>query len=241
MSNWQPFPASIQLKPDTVYLVGVSATNFNASDKFISSLSQQEREKAARFKFDIHRERYIIFHACLRYIFAQLIQTKPHLLQFEAGPHKKPYLKHHPELMFNLTHSENEAVVAIALHAEIGVDIEKIKADKMNELAERFFSNDEITYLKSVPDDEQAHVFYQLWTHKEAFIKATGLGLSQGLKSFTIGLNPSRLLHADGFNINDWTIQSFSWHKDFAGAFAVPKKVEHVNYYRYDLASLERN
>jgi 4'-phosphopantetheinyl transferase len=238
MTQWYDFPQILTCKPATVYLIGISLANVTFSDNFLLSLSQFEKEKAAKFKFDIHRERYIMFHACLRDILARYIKTQPELLQFDIGLHKKPYLKNNPALQFNLSHSENEAIVAITLNADVGVDIEKKKTSNMDELAERFFSEAEFAYLNALPTDERINTFYQFWTHKEAFIKATGLGLSQGLKNFTIGLNPSRLLQAHDVDIADWTIQDFCWKDDFASAFAVKQSIEQINYYRYELSCL---
>lgn len=235
MTEWHDFPLIPIIEPATVYLIGISLTDICFSDTYITTLSHDEQEKAAKFKFDVHRERYIIFHACLRDILSRCLQTKPEALIFELGPHKKPYLKHNSELCFNLSHSENQAIVAITRNADIGVDIEKKKKENMNELAKRFFSEAEFSYLNALPPVSRVDVFYQFWAHKEAFIKATGLGLSQGLKSFTIGLNPSRLLHADNINVNDWTIQNFNWNPAFASAFAVKKTFPNIVYYQYNL------
>ncbi|MFN7097169.1 MAG: 4'-phosphopantetheinyl transferase family protein [Gammaproteobacteria bacterium] len=233
MNNWQPFPATINLDATTVYLVGISINNIVLTEEHQSLLSTQELAKAARFKFDIHRQRYLVFHACLRMILARCLHTQPALLQFATGLHKKPYLNDYPQLQFNLSHSDNEAIVAITLDADIGVDIEKIKTEPMKELAKRFFSAAEFAYLNSLPPSEQIHAFYQFWAHKEAFIKATGLGLSQGLQNFTIGLQPSRLIAATDTDFSAWTLQSFHWQDGYASAFAVNKAITNVICYHF--------
>jgi len=135
-----------------------------------------EQTQTARFKFEIHRTRYMNSHTALREIFMQYLGENPHMLATEKG---KPYLKDFPEVQFNLSHAENAALVAITLNDPVGVDIEfiKKKSDYLG-IAERFFAPEEFNFLTANPTPE---TFHQLWTRKEAYLKCLGTGITNGL------------------------------------------------------------
>ena len=237
MTQWQNFPQMLDCPPETVHLIGISLSHTVYNDQLLCLLSSEEKQRSMQFKFEIHQRRYVMFHAFLRHVLGAYTDIKPEMLEFEYGFNQKPSLKNQPELHFNLSHSEDEGIVAISSGAAIGVDIEKMKVRHMSALAERFFSPHEVGYLQSLTATEQHSAFYHLWTHKEAFIKATGFGLSQDLKRFAVGLNPSRLTHADEFNLIDWTLQSFAWREGYSSAFAVNQSVQSVHFFQYHDAS----
>ena len=97
-------------------------------------------------------------------------------------------------LRFNLSHSESLALFAFALRREVGVDLEYVRPSLTNDrLAERFFSPQEVTVLRALPESARTEAFYHCWTRKEAYIKARGGGLSIALASFTVSLAPGQL------------------------------------------------
>lgn len=187
-------------------------------------LSQDEKDRALRFKFKELQERYILFRGTLRQTLALFLDISPVNLVFAYTEHGKPYLPEHSALQFNISHAENEALIAITHGANVGIDIEKIKMLEIDKLAERFFSSVEAEYLHQQSENEKIDAFFQLWTAKEAFIKATGLGLSQNLKRFSIGLEPLQLLHAEDVDVSEWTLLALGYKAGFSGSVATRQK-----------------
>lgn len=106
-----------------------------------------------------------------------------------AADGKKPQLTEHPDFHFNLSHSQDFAVLGVG-EKPIGVDIEEIRPITLD-IAEHYFFKGEYTYLKALPKADHALGFYRLWTLKESFMKAVGLGFQLPLDAFEIILkNP---------------------------------------------------
>jgi 4'-phosphopantetheinyl transferase len=149
-------------------------------------LSADERDRAARFRFDIHRERFIAARGALRIVLGELTGVTPQALEFAYGDHGKPALR--PDrIHFNLSHSDHWAIVGATRAAPVGVDVERINADRANPaIARRFFARQEIADLECLPPSEYTNAFFQCWARKEAVLKAVGTGISGGLSSFAV-------------------------------------------------------
>lgn len=106
-------------------------------------------------------------------------------VQLAEGENGKPYLLDYPDIYFNISHSEQKVLVVFS-DVEIGCDIEYLASMKDLGVAERFFCQSEYAYLLEQEKGEQAAAFYRLWTLKESFLKATGLGLKLSLDKFCI-------------------------------------------------------
>ena len=196
-------------------------------------LSAAERDRAARFHFDRHRGRFIASRVALRDLLARELGCSPATLEFQAGPHGKPTLAGDP-LHFNLSRSEDLCLIAIA-DAPVGVDVEFRREDPyLLRVARRFFSETEVEELRGLAEDEQLPAFFRIWSRKEAYIKALGLGLSLPLDSFDVSLEPgagARLVatrHEPGA-LGRWTLRELDVQPDYAaalcvrGAFEVPE------------------
>jgi 4'-phosphopantetheinyl transferase len=172
-------------------------------------LSEDERQRADRFRFDRDRRRFIAAHSALRHILSGYVGAPPHTLRFDVNGYGKPTLAWPAgRLEFNLSHAGKWAVTVVAAHA-VGVDIERIREDFATyEIAERFFAPEEVRELLALPADERVKAFFLCWTRKEAYIKARGQGLSIPLDSFAVSLDPDRprLLR------DDLDAQSSRWH-----------------------------
>jgi 4'-phosphopantetheinyl transferase len=164
-------------------------------------LSSDESNRASRFHSLRDRQHFVAARAILRKILAAYLETDPASLRFSYSKKEKPSLgAPHAEsgITFNISHSGGVALLAFARRRDIGVDIEQVRHDfDLEAIARRFFSKHEQEQLAAFPPHERADTFFRCWTRKEAYIKATGDGLSLPLTQFDVSLavgNGSALL-----------------------------------------------
>ncbi len=199
----------------------------------IELLSDEERARAARFRFDDPRRQFVICRATLRQILGTIYGVEAEALSFQYGSRGKPELMFQdlnssvPQIEFNVSHSGVIGLVAISVASPIGIDVEEYNpAVKFLELAERFFAPLEATALKSLQPEKQIDGFYRCWTCKEAYIKAKGDGLSLSLASFRVSIDPDQpacLRHVDGQpdEPTQWTTESLNVGENHAAAVMV--------------------
>jgi len=167
----------------------------SARKVLLSYLSDEERERAARYRFEHDRDRYVAARGMLRAILAQYLDDRPERLRFRYEQAGKPALltgRRGASLEFNLSHSGELAVFAVARGRRVGVDVEKLKSDfPAEDVAERFFSSNERASLRSLAGDLKQEGFFHCWTRKEAYVKACGAGLQVALDDFDVTLDPA--------------------------------------------------
>jgi 4'-phosphopantetheinyl transferase len=176
-------------------------------------LSADERERAGRFVFARHRDRYVAGRAFLRLLLSQRLGEEPGELRFRYGPSGKPGLAQaHGDLEFNLAHAEAVVVCALAPRCGgIGVDVERVwPLSDVEAVARAAFSPREVARLQSLPEPTRLRGFYEAWTRKEAFLKALGCGLARPLDSFDVPAEAER-----------FSLHGFEPDPDHVGAVAV--------------------
>ncbi len=188
-------------------------------------LSPDECQRAERYRFDRDRNWFVVARATLRTILSEYLGTDPRELQFATGSHGKPSLATTSVggmVQFNLSHSHGKALYAIALGREVGIDLECIRPVEADKLAQRFFSDREYQTLASLSPEQQQRQFFQYWTCKEAYLKATGDGLTQ-LQQVEIALDPPRIHSIDDnpFLASRWSLQPLDCGSDYAAALVV--------------------
>ncbi len=148
-------------------------------ERFAEGLPAAEREQARRYRFDADRLRFARCRHLLRAAVAPSLGCAPAEVALRFGPHGKPHLDHDTDLQFNLSHTRGAALLAIARGAEVGVDIENTgrKVD-LDGVAAKVFTERERGELGNVEGERKTALFFRYWTAKEAFLKATGHGLS---------------------------------------------------------------
>jgi 4'-phosphopantetheinyl transferase len=229
--SWQSPPERLFLPADEVH-VWRAALDLDATriQDLQDLLSPDERERADQFRFPIHRQRFIAARGLLRTVLARYLATQPKTLRFRYGPFGKPALADAASaggLCFNVAHSEGLALFAVARNREVGVDLESLGRKLADDqIAERFFSPNEVAALRALPAELQREGFFNCWTRKEAYIKARGKGLSLPLNQFTVSLSPgepARLLATPGepAEASKWTLRELSPGEGFAAALAV--------------------
>jgi 4'-phosphopantetheinyl transferase len=219
-----------ELPPHTVHVWQRRLSTDDPSlDACFELLSAEEREKAARYRIEHPRSDYILTRSTLRSLLGQYLGKRPHEIHFRYGSHGKPYLAGNTDLQFNVSHCDGLALLAFVRDREIGVDVEKIRPqDDVKKLAERFFSLNERERLRNLSGDELYSAFFRCWTRKEAYIKATGDGLSLPLHQFDVSIepDPAQALIAtrpDASEAERWTISNLRISPGYAAAAAVAK------------------
>jgi 4'-phosphopantetheinyl transferase len=151
----------------------------------LGALGAEERQRAAAFRFDRDRIRYTRRRAHLRRLLAEVTGRPPATLRYSVNEHGRPLLPDHPGLHFSASSSGDLGLVGFS-GCEVGVDVEQVRPDHADrDVARRLFAPEEIAALDAAPDDFAGR-FFNCWSRKEAYVKATGLGLSLPLKSFAV-------------------------------------------------------
>lgn len=187
-------------------------------------LDPAEQRHANAFKNEPLRRRYVEIHAQLRIVLAGAVNTTPEQLRIHNAEYGKPYLVDYPDLAFNLSHTGNKMVVAIAHNCDLGVDIEQCKPRKnLAALVDKCFAEEEKSYWQQLPESQQTQAFYHFWVRKEAFVKATGRGIALGLQHCVV--NPKNISEflsipkAYG-KANEWLVQPIDHGETICGALA---------------------
>jgi 4'-phosphopantetheinyl transferase len=239
-STWTEPPSSPSLETGTVHVWRIALNQEDEKlDGFRRTLGADELERAGRFHFEKHRRHFIVARGFLRAVVARYLESQPEALRFEYGAFGKPALESGHTLRFNLSHSNEVALLAVALDADIGVDVEHIRADFASEdIARRYFSRAEVEVFNSLRQEERAAAFFRCWTRKEAYIKAIGKGFSQALDKFDVTLAPGlapALLRAEDDDVSRWWMSDIEVGEGYAGALIVERPVAEVRFFRQDL------
>jgi 4'-phosphopantetheinyl transferase len=186
----------LQLRPGeiAVWWMELSAPSADVMARWRTCLDPAEQAQADRFHFEEDRSTYTAAHWLVRNALAAVGGAPPAAWRFVIERKGKPRVDPAaglPELRFNLSHTRDLVACVINLDTEVGIDVETLDRKSADlAIAKRFFSATEFTLLRDTPPDRQHDTFFRLWTLKEAFIKATGEGMSRGLDSFSFTLDP---------------------------------------------------
>lgn len=189
----------------------------------VAVLSEGERARAARFRFERHRDAFVAAHWALRTVLACYLDTNAAALRFESGDHGKPFLAQpSSDLRFNLSHSHEVAIVAVTSGREVGCDVEWISERvPVDALAARFFSPPEQAEIEALDPAARRLAFFSCWSRKEAFIKARGEGLSLPLNGFDVNVTGEARLVAtrpDPDEAQRWWMAALPCSPEYAGA-----------------------
>jgi 4'-phosphopantetheinyl transferase len=220
---WPALPLSPLLGEDEVHLVRIGLAPSDWREE-LCLLSGDERSRASRFAFEVHRRRFIAARAALRRILAAYLRGDPSHLTFSYSAQGRPSVAGSGGLAldFNLAHSEELALLALA-PGPVGVDLEHLggPADAM-QIARHFFSAREVGCLERLPPASRARGFFCAWTRKEAVLKAAGRGLA-ALREVEVSLEaePSPAVLSGPGGASGWGLLHLEPAPDFVGALAV--------------------
>ena len=236
MLDWQQTPENNHLSEDTLHVWRLS---MNLEPEFVVAnwalLNEHELARAKRFYFDQDRQKYAVAHGGMRCVLARYLDCHPKALTFIFNEHNKPALQDQL-VQFNLSHTDDFAVLAVTRTHLIGVDIEKMIEKRANlDIAKRFFSTQEYEQLRGLPDEKFARGFFNVWTRKEAFVKATGFGLSYPLDKFSVSIEDENAKLTELMQmpeaLEEWQMGCFSPADGVLGVWACLGEINHVKYF----------
>lgn len=191
----------------------------------LACLSDDELARANRFHFEKHRQRFTVARAGMRLILAQYQDISPDQLAFTTNAHGKPALTT-AHFGFNLSHSADLALLAVSQHLEIGVDVEYFSSRSFLGIAKHCFSDTEIQHLSTLSVTDCMLGFFEIWSQKEAFIKAVGMGLAYPLKDFSVQIHPTTdYIILDPLTGISWNMYSFMPEPTCCAAVCVPPSI----------------
>lgn len=163
-----------------------------SSGEAAAMLSAAERERAQRFRDDEVRRAYIEGKIRMRRALGAYVGVAPEALQFEVGPHGKPGLAGRSDVHFSFSRSGKNGALAVCRGHAVGVDIEAVADIDYGEVARGYLHPLEQERLAADPRPLQC--FYELWTLKEAVLKAMGTGLGEAMAEMAVSPSPAVLL-----------------------------------------------
>ena len=228
-------PSNYALHAGAVHVWKVPlATTYAALNDFTSLLSAAERERGSRFSFERDQARFISCRASLRILLGRYTGIAPEKLVFRYEPQGKPALAGVSGWQFNVSHSRDLAAIAISHYDAVGVDLELIDPQfPRDEVAPDIMAPDELRDLAALPVASQPPYFFQLWTLKEALLKALGGGLSLDPRDIHIrldaDLNPELISAPPDFTYS--TLHRFSLEPGYAAALAILARVSDLAFF----------
>ena len=239
------------LSLDRVYIWRVSLDQSAAnSASHIASwramLSVEELCKSEKFSSKKLCHDYIASHAALRFVLGHCLGVSPASVQYANEPVSgnqsglasasttKPTLllvgkriNQRASLHFNLSHTKGAALIGVALGRELGVDIEwRRPLGDLHNMAKTVMSKLEFEQWLAMPSGERTRGFYNLWTRKEAYLKAIGLGLYRSLQEVTVPVSASPIeSHSDEASLvhddrgaGNWTIRDIPVNEGYSAS-----------------------
>lgn len=227
-----------RLTVQTCFSANTSEQQFNAlyyfslfeNSKYINDylkfLTPEELEQGSRYKFEVSRHRYYIGKIAAKLLIKKYANRPFEKIIILKGKNDKPYLKpfdNYSLVHFNLSHSDDAILIAIS-NKEVGVDIEQNRLFNYAVLMDTVFTKNEINFIKTHRNPNQA--FFILWTRKEAFLKATGTGLTENLTGFEV-LDGENILNIDNIKQDEqFDIVSFYPFKNYIAAFCQIRQIQ---------------
>ncbi len=195
-----------KLPEDEVHVWVARIEEFSFANLMVTAdrwLTATERGRLQRFYFEEHKKQLLLGRVLMRQVLSRYEEIAPAQWQFYYNEYGKPSLTVELQaelsspLYFNLSHSQGVLVLAVARLEEIGIDIEcNTRSRRVEKIAQRYFSNAEVAEVLALNDSKRLGRFYDLWSLKEAYIKACGMGLAIDLGHFSFSF-----AQADKINI----------------------------------------
>lgn len=176
-------------------------------------LDESERERLGLIKAETHKKDFLNSHLFLRMVLAEYLEISPQAIKFHKNSYGKPELANEStNLFFSLTHTNNCAALVVSGTENIGLDAESLLRERTNVLAlsERYFSASEYAAVEALEGGQQREMFFKIWTLKEAYLKARGIGISIPLDSFSFSFSPEEKIVSSEIE-GEWGFHNFQY------------------------------
>ena len=199
--------------------------------EFGQYLPREELDRAARFRIEASRNRYLIGRYIVRSLASAYTGIKPEKIEIQYKKEGKPFIDETYGMHFSISHSASLVVCAVTRVRQLGVDVEKIRPLRNeNAIATRSFSDLELNSLSNLNKGTYSRRFFACWTQKEAFIKAIGDGLKRSLKTVEVscGSSDPRFTRIEGDDATAWTLRMFEPLPGYVGAVAIRTQIKNL-------------
>jgi 4'-phosphopantetheinyl transferase len=205
----------------------------DALPAFEALLDDQERERAARFRFPEDRARFIAGRGLVRHGLRHYSPQLPALLEMGYTSLGRPILAGgHEAPQFSISHTRDLVALAFARGAQVGIDLEFTQpAVDQLELAERIMSGEDFRAYAALPAREQPRAFYRVWTRKEAYLKARGEGIATGLQDVSVSFSPETTTTVTDRRdpaADIWRLHALPVPEDYMGSLACDDPAQRV-------------
>jgi 4'-phosphopantetheinyl transferase len=217
-------------------------------DAWRAMLSAEEQRRAGAFRAEEDRRQYIAAHAALRILLGSVLECAPSSIDFAGEGGSKPSLSSAglpdpagPGLRFNLSHTRRAALVALSIDREVGVDIEwERPMEDLYGMARSVMSQEELGRWRGLKPKSQLHAFYEVWTRKESYLKAIGLGLFRDLQEVTVPVSTKMKERQpdgswrvrDSSGEGDWTVRDVAVWEGYSASVCwagrIPSRSSHT-------------
>lgn len=187
---------------NVLYIHSDKELNIEYFFELISYISNKKRQRINRYRLRKDAQNSLLGDILLHYALRQYFIHNEDV-SFGTNEYGKPFLKSHPNIQYNISHTDNYVACAITKDIPVGVDVETVKPIELD-LAERFFTKNEYKYIANCPLEQQMQCFYRIWTRKESYVKMIGKGLTIPLNSFNVLKNKD--IHYEEFLFTDEVI-----------------------------------
>lgn len=208
-------------------------------------LSSEEQSRYLRFRIPKVRTEFCAAHAMLRFALSKYSSILPYNVlpsgwQFTYDNYGKPSIAspRSSGIYFSLTHTSTMVACAISQVDKIGIDVEDAKRSIDYEaVAQRIFSKQELEEFAAIESPSKGGFFFTIWTLKEAFTKAIGLGLSMPVQRVSFHVEQGRILFSDPSELDVEPVWSFNIHDEGPHRLAIAQVGPHLNlkYFHLDL------
>jgi 4'-phosphopantetheinyl transferase len=233
-NSWAANPGHFTLAPGEIHVWRANLDCQPASLRDLeTTLAPAEQARADRFRFPQDRNAFIATRGILRELLGKYVSRAPAELVFDYADRGKPSLRTAPNqsIQFNVSRSHDLALLAFAAGHSLGIDVELVRPDfAATEIAQRYFSPQEIDELKSLPPQSLAKGFFLCWTRKEAYVKAKGEGMQIPLNSFRVSLTPGQPARLESTDGARWSLHTVTPGPRYVGALVAEGKDPRIVY-----------
>ncbi|MSO56499.1 MAG: 4'-phosphopantetheinyl transferase superfamily protein [Acidobacteria bacterium] len=211
-------PVALDCSDVHIWYRATESLDDRAVNAAVSVLAADERERYGRFLFARDRRDFAAAHALTRGVLSLYEDVQAVAWTFQTTPHGKPFLPPSragsPPLAFNLSHTHGLVACAVARGVDVGLDVES--TDRVvgeRAIARQYFTTEEEALIAACAERDRQTRFTELWTLKEAYIKAVGQGLAHPLDAFGFAFEGAGDLVFDpppGESADEWTFALFA-------------------------------